>query len=197
MDFSLPSLPDFNALHVLVVHFPIALLMVAVPLMLLVAVLFTRFSRYFAVAAALFLCLGVGSAYIATLSGEAAEELAEEMGAGEDPVIHEAIEHHAEMAEQTRNAYAIFAAVFLLYLIISGLPRREWSPALNGVLLVLFLAASLAGALSIGNTAHSGGVLVHTHGLLAPLENGAAAAQAAEGAEDAAGEGEEQAENGG
>jgi len=175
---SLPPIPAWDAVHVLIVHFPIALLMVAVPLMLLLAVLFPRSARQFAIAAGVLLVVGAAAAFLATQTGEAAQTLAEQMGAASDPAISEAIEVHSGMAETARNIYVGFAAVFVLYLIFSGLRNREWSAGVNGVVLFIFLLASIGGALLVANTAHSGGLLVHADGLLAPLDGGEAAAAA-------------------
>jgi uncharacterized membrane protein len=192
---SLPPIPAWDAVHVLIVHFPIALLMAAVPIMLLLAVLFPHSARQFAIAAGVLLVVGAAAAFLATQTGEAAQTLAEQMGAAENPAIHEAIEVHSDMAETVRNSYIVFAGVFVLYLIFSGLRNREWSPAVNGVVLFIFLLASMGGALLVANTAHSGGMLVHTDGLLAPLTRGAevedaaaaaAGSQAAERVDDTA-----------
>jgi uncharacterized membrane protein len=176
---SLPPIPAWDAVHVLIVHFPIALLMAAVPIMLLLAVLFPHSARQFAIAAGVLLVVGAAAAFLATQTGEAAQTLAEQMGAAENPAIHEAIEVHSDMAETVRNSYIVFAGVFVLYLIFSGLPNRKWSAGVSRAALIFFLLASLAGAVYVANTAHAGGMLVHTYGILAPLEGDAAAVAAA------------------
>lgn len=172
---SLPPLPDWDALHVLIIHFPIALLLVAVPLMLVLALLFPKAGRQFVWSAALLLVTGTALCFLAVQTGEAAEELAEEQGVEEDAVIYEALEHHAESGEQTRNIYTGLCLAFLIYLSIPIFMRRQLNPALNASILGVFLAAHLAAGVQLANTAHAGGLLVHEHGLLAPLADGAGA----------------------
>lgn len=182
---SLPPLPAWDALHVLIVHFPIALLLLAVPLMLVLALLFPKAGRQFVWSAALLLVVGTALCFLAASTGEAAEELAEEQGVEQDAVIHDALEHHAELGEQTRNIYTVLCLAFLVYLAVPLVLRRQLNPALNAVILAIFLAAHLAAGVQLANTAHEGGLLVHEHGLTAPLAAGAAAGSASQGSMNA------------
>jgi uncharacterized membrane protein len=179
--FNIPPIPAWNALHVLVIHFPIALLIAAFPVLLLAALVWPKTSRQFAVAAGLMLVLGTAACYLATQTGEAAEHLANQQGARQDHELHEAIETHSHYGETARDWYTYFSVVFLLYLLVPVLTKKELPAGVNAALLVLFLVASGVCALVLANTAHAGGLLVHEHGLTAPLGNSQDAAGAAQG----------------
>jgi len=167
--FDIPPIPAWNAIHVLLIHFPIALLLAALPVMLLAALVWPKTSRQFAIAAGLMLVLGTVACYVATNTGQAAEHLANEQGARDDHEIHEAIEKHSDLGEKTRDWYTYFAAIYLLYLLLPVIMKKELPVGLNAGLLVLFLAASGVCGLGLANTAHAGGMLVHVHGITAPL----------------------------
>lgn len=179
--FELPQLPDWNALHVLVIHFPIALLLLAAPALLGLALVIPKHSRQLAAAAGLMLVLGTGFCYVAQSTGDAALELAHAQGASEDEAIDATLDKHKHMAETATRYFTFFTAAFLAYLLVIGLRKEPLPVAANAALLALFLGVNAVLALGLGNAAHYGGRLVHEHGLLAPLEPGAgnAAAQAA------------------
>jgi heme A synthase len=171
--FSIPQPPDWNALHVLVVHFPIALLMLAAPVLIGLALIIPKHSRQFAAAAAVMLLLGTGTCYLALNTGDAAEELAVAQGAESDPDIAKALHEHKEMAEAVTRYFTIFTAAFVLFLIVTSLRKEALPAAANVALLLLFLCGNALLALGLANAAHHGGLLVHEHGLLAPLSPGA------------------------
>jgi heme A synthase len=177
--FSVPQLPDWNSLHVLVIHFPIALLLLASPALLFIAMFTPKHAKPLAAAAGLILALGTGLCYLATQTGEAAEHLAQAQGVMDDQQIHATLEKHAQMATQSRNYFTIFTAVFLLYLLVIGTRKDELHPVLNSLLLLLFFAGNAVLALGLGNAAHAGGELVHSYGITALLEPGAGEAAAA------------------
>lgn len=173
-------MPAWNALHVLIVHFPIGMLLVAVPVLLILALLFPKAGRQFVWATAVILVVGTASAYLAVQTGAAAGDLAEDQGAKADPVIYQALEHHEQLADQTRLAYTVLTVAFLLFLFTPLVMRRQLNPALNAFFLALFLAASAAAGLLLANTGHAGGLLVHEHGITAKLVDNNPAATAGE-----------------
>lgn len=175
-----PPLPAWNALHVLVVHFPLGLLLVAVPVLLILALMFPKSGRQFVWATAVILVLGTASSFLAVQTGAAAGDLAESQGAKDDKVIYQALEYHEKLADETRLAYTILTLAFLLYLFTPVVMRRPLHPGVNFALLTFFLAASGAAGLLLANTGHAGGLLVHEHGITAPLVNSDAAAAASE-----------------
>lgn len=160
----LPTLPPWDAVHPLIVHFPIALLIVA-PLFVVLSLFRPLAWRLFGVAALMLMMIGTVGAYVAVASGEAAAEVADRT-----PAINEALEEHEEAAELTRN---LFTGLTVLYAGLLGLPyllkRRPLAPRLNLALHLVFLALYLGGTLVIARTGHLGGRLVHVYGVKADL----------------------------
>ena len=162
----LPPWPGWDGLHPLVIHFPIALLLVA-PVFVLLAIVRPKQSGMFGLSALILLVLGTVAAFVAVETGEAAAELATRTDA-----INAAIERHASLAETARN---LFAGLTVLYALVLVLPRaarkfasRGWVTATN----TIFLGLLLAGGLVLANAAHHGGLLVHKYGLQAMLPPG-------------------------
>jgi uncharacterized membrane protein len=170
-----PPLPAWNALHVLIVHFPIGLLLIATPVLIGLALMFPKTGRQFVWAAAVILVIGTASSFLAVQTGAAAGDLAEAQGVKDDPVIFQALQLHEKLADETRLAYTILTLAFLLYLFAPIALRRPLNPALNATVLALFLAASAAAGLLLVNTGHAGGLLVHEYGITAHLTDDAAA----------------------
>lgn len=159
-----PSLPPWEGAHVLLVHFPIALLVVS-PLFVLLDLIFLRRTAVFGVCALILLVLGTAGAVLAVLSGEAAAEAVVQTSA-----IHTVLERHEERGELART---VFAALTLAYaaLLLIPLAMRKVLPWAAGRALRAFLAVLLlGGAVLVCLTAHDGGLLVHEHGVQATLE---------------------------
>jgi uncharacterized membrane protein len=163
----LPPWPGWDGLHPLIIHFPIALLLVA-PVFVALAILRPKHAGLFGFSALVLLVLGTAAAFVAVETGKAAAELATRTEA-----INAAIERHASLAETARN---VFAALTALYAVLLGLPlvfrklgSRGWVTAANTV----FLGLLLAGGLLLANAAHQGGLLVHKYGVQAMLPPGA------------------------
>jgi uncharacterized membrane protein len=162
----LPPWPGWDGLHPLVIHFPIALLLVS-PLFVLLAMILPKHGGAFSASALALLVLGTGAAFIAIETGEAAAELATRSEA-----INAAIESHATLAETARN---VFAALTALYVVILALPRFVKALSTRTAVLVtrtVFLGLLLAGNLVLAGAAHRGGLLVHKHGVHAMLPPG-------------------------
>ncbi len=162
----LPPWPGWDGLHPLVIHFPIALLLVS-PLFVLLAMILPKHRGAFAASALAMLALGTGAAFIAVETGEAAAELATRSDA-----INAAIESHATLAETARN---IFAGLTALYVAILVLPRFVAALATRRATVVahtVFVALLLAGNVVLAGAAHRGGLLVHKHGVHAMLPPG-------------------------
>lgn len=162
----LPPWPGWDGLHPLVIHFPIALLLVA-PVFVALAIVRPRHAGLFGFSALVLLVLGTVAAFVAVGTGEAAAELATR-----NEAINAAIERHASLAETARN---VFAALTVLYGVLLGLPRvvkklgsRGWVMTTN----TIFLGLLLAGGLLLANAAHQGGLLVHKYGVQALLPPG-------------------------
>ena len=108
-----PPIPSWDGLHPLIIHFPIALLMVA-PILVLIGISIQKGSRSFLLAAFVLMLLGTIATFIAVSTGGAAGDLAERV-ANVDPVL----EQHEELAETTRT---VFSALTVLFAVIVFAP---------------------------------------------------------------------------
>lgn len=157
--FTPPPLPGWDGLHPLIIHFPVALLLVA-PLFVVLAAVFAKSARCFLFGALMIMALGTAATYVAVPTGEAAARLAErtdEMA----PVLT----RHEELAEKTRMAFTVLTLLFGAGLAASHFFRPN--RVVGAILLLAFLALYAGGALLLANTAHNGGRLVHQFGVTA------------------------------
>jgi uncharacterized membrane protein len=168
---TLPPWPGWDGLHPLVIHFPIALLMVA-PVFVLLALVLRRYSVEFSRAALVLLALGTLATYVAVSTGEAAGQLADHTDA-----INAVISQHEEMAETTRNASTVLTLLYAMFLLAPGPLRRLRAPALALATNVVFLVALAGATLLVVNTAHQGGRLVHQLGVHAIMPPAATASK--------------------
>ncbi|QDU87509.1 hypothetical protein Pla175_08710 [Pirellulimonas nuda] len=162
-----PPLPSWDGIHPLVVHFPIALLMVA-PLFVLLGILFPR--RGFSIGALVLMVLGTASAWVATSSGEAAYSVMDQTMSMDDWELYEEADFAAQAhGEQTELARNIFTGLTVLYAIVlaTGSLSSGWRGRVIPQLAVLLVWAPSLGYLA--NAAHSGGELVHRFGVKALL----------------------------
>ena len=159
----LPAIPAWNALHPLIVHFPIALLLVAPVFVLVGAALRPEKSRPFLLSALLLMVLGTAAAYVAVGTGEAAGRLAER-----SLVINATLATHQHLAERTRMIFTALTALFALIVLLPvGLNQRQ--RLVTTAMPLLFLALYGAGVFNLVNTAHNGGRLVHEFGVHAVM----------------------------
>jgi len=164
--FSIPSMPPWDGLHPLVIHFPIALMFVS-PLVILLALFWRKQTRTLLVTGALLMTLAAAGAWLATSTGSAAEELAEKV-----PGAKAILEEHEELGEAARNFITALAGVLL----VGTVAFCKWGEKIpRGALVaagLVYLAANGAGALVVANAAHEGGRLVHEVGVRARLAGG-------------------------
>lgn len=156
-----PVLSIVQDFHPQIVHFPVALSIVA-PVFLLLAVLIPRYTRSLAFSGWLLLVLAAAAAWVAVLSGEAAEHAAGAGGAAKA-----VLERHEDMAELAANALTVVAALLTLVLVVPTLVARWNRPAWNRIGVAAVLVLVLAGDVLIGLAAHQGGRLVHEFGVSA------------------------------
>jgi len=161
-----PPLPDWDGLHPLVVHFPIALLMTA-PLLVIASLVWRRYRLPIGTCALVVMALGASGAFLAVATGEAAEEAAERIAAAK-PVL----EQHEELAERVRIYFAVLTAAYALVL-FNPLAKKPLEPLVPIAAGVVFLLIYVGGLLLLAHTAHYGGRLVHEFGVHAPVVSGA------------------------
>lgn len=162
-----PPIPSWDALHPLVVHFPIALLLVAPLFVALGAFLELRApgkGRTWLFAALVLLALGTVATFVAVGSGEAAAKLAERTEAA-DAVL----ERHETLAETTRLVFSVLTVILAAILLVPRALRRDLPRGAAAGLFAAFLVAYGAGAILLANTAHNGGRLVYELGVHAPM----------------------------
>jgi len=163
---AVPPIPNWTELHPLVIHFPIALLLIA-PLFVIAGIVMNPSKgRPFLVAALSLMVLGTVGSVVAVLTGEAAAEVAHRTAA-----MSAALERHQELAETTRDIFGLLSAIFASILFVPRFLRRETTTAAARLLPLAFLLFYAAGTVVLVNTAHNGGRLVHefgVHAVLAP-----------------------------
>jgi uncharacterized membrane protein len=157
-----PPLPSWDGLHPLIVHFPIALLLIA-PLFIIVGMALRRArGRPFLWGALLLMTMGTAAAFIAVSTGEAAGKLAERT-----PEINAVLEHHEELAETTRVVFVVLTVIFAAMLLVPAALGRQSGRLVSVFLPLVFLVCYGAGVVLLANTAHNGGRLVHELGVQA------------------------------
>ncbi|MGE5275472.1 MAG: DUF2231 domain-containing protein [Acidobacteriota bacterium] len=156
----LPRLPSWDGLHPLIVHFPIALLLVA-PLFVVLGMTLRR-NRPFLWAALLLMAIGTAATFVAVSTGEAAGRLADRT-----PEIKAVLEHHEKLAETTRVVFTVLTVIFAAIVVVPAAVRRLQTRRVTVALSLAFLVCYGAGVLLLVNTAHNGGRLVHELGVQA------------------------------
>ncbi len=165
--YGLPPLPGWDGLHPLIVHFPIALLLVA-PGFMIAALARPAWRRSALTSALVLVTLGTAALYVAVPTGKAAAQLAERT-----PEVNAALERHESLAETTRTLFTILTVILAVVLVAPRLLGRDLAPAPARLLLSAFLALYLGGTLVLANAAHEGGRLVHEFGVRALVATGA------------------------
>lgn len=158
----LPPIPTWDALHPLIIHFPIALLLIAPIFILVGAVLAPAKGRSYLIAAMVLLLVGTAAIFVAVETGEAAGKLAERV-----PGVEQVLEAHESLAERTCAVFSVLSVVFLALLAVPRLLKRADTRLTTTILPLAFLVLYGAGALLLVNTAHNGGRLVHEFGVRA------------------------------
>ena len=159
-----PPIPSWDSMHVLIIHFPIALLLLSPLFILISAVMRPPKGRPYMIAALITLLLGTTSLIFAASSGHAAGELAER-GGGVDAVL----KMHEELGEETEMVFGGLSAILLGMYLVPRILRRDDNRLFSTFLPAAFLALYTVGVLFLINTAHAGGRLVHEYGVHAIL----------------------------
>jgi uncharacterized membrane protein len=178
--FTFPPIPSWDALHPLIIHFPIALLLVA-PVLVLLGILLSKQSRGLLIAALVVMALGTIATYFAVATGEAAGELAERM-----PGVAAVLERHEDLAQIARAIFTALTIGFGAILFVPAILKKGLGRKSTAVVNLAFLVLYAGGAIVLANVAHQGGRLVHEYGVHAMMTTGggSAPAQGTESKED-------------
>lgn len=158
-----PPIPPWNGLHPPIVHFPIALFIVA-PLFVFLSAAVPRRRTCFAVCALALMTLAWIGASAAVLTGHAAAR-----GAHLSPAALETLRTHAYLAGITRAAFTVLIPAYGLFLAFPFYRDTPFSRRTDATLHAAFLSIYLCGMVLLANTADHGGHLVHVFGVHAPL----------------------------
>jgi uncharacterized membrane protein len=169
-----PAIPSWDALHPLIIHFPIALLLIAPIFIVVGAALTPTKGRSYLIAAMVLLLVGTASIFVTVETGEAAGKLAERA-----PGLQQVLETHESLAERTQAVFSVLSVIFLALLAVPWFLKREDTRLTTTILPLAFLVLYSAGALLLVNTAHNGGRLVHEFGVRAMVTSAPADANAA------------------
>jgi len=154
-----PPLPAWNEFHPLVIHFPIALLIVA-PLFALLAVFLRSGRRWLGLSALLLMALGTVAAFVAVETGEAAAAAHHFT-----PRVEAVVEQHEELGETVRDLFTGLTVVYAAVLLLPPAVRRFEGQAATLVLNGVFLLAYAVCLVVLANAADLGGQLVHRYGV--------------------------------
>ena len=158
-----PPIPSWDGLHPIIIHFPIALLIV-VPIIIILGLLMPKNGRTFLIAAFVLMLIGTIATFVAVSTGEAAGELAEHINN-----VESVLEEHEELAETTRTVFTALTAIFGVILFAPMLFKKELSRTILIPLNLAFLLFYGSGVVLLMNTAHQGGILVHQLGVHAVM----------------------------
>jgi uncharacterized membrane protein len=158
-----PPIPSWDALHPLIIHFPIALLLVT-PILVILGIVLPKQARGLFTAALVIMALGTIGTYFAVATGEAAGELAERT-----PGVAAVLERHEDLAETTRWIFTALTVVFAAMLFVPSIFKRTLNRKIAVLLNIVFLAFYASGAVFLMNVAHQGGRLVHEFGVRAMI----------------------------
>lgn len=158
----LPPIPSWDALHPLIIHFPIALLLITPIFIVVGAALAPTKGRPYLIAAMILLLVGTASIFVAVETGEAAGKLAERT-----PGMERVLESHQSLAERTQAVFSVLSVILVALIAVPWLLKRADSRLTTTILPLAFLVLYSAGALLLVNTAHNGGRLVHEFGVRA------------------------------
>jgi uncharacterized membrane protein len=170
----LVPIPTWQAMHPLIVHFPIALLFVAPLFVIIGAFLASEKGRGFLLTALILMTLGTAGTFVARASGEAATKVV-----AQTPQIKSVLENHEELAETSSILFTLLTVIFAAIVLGPRLLKWKENRTVTTALPLAFLLFYGAGAVLLMNTAHNGGRLVHELGVKSPMTPQAQAASAA------------------
>src|SRR5215472_9512717 len=133
-----PPNPGWDAMHPLLIHFPIVLLLLAPLFVLIGAVLRPPGNRPYMTVALITLLLGTFSLFLASSSGEEAAELADRAGG-----VNSVLASHEALASTCEGVFAVYSAIFAGIYIWAYLRRRTQTRITSTVVPLMYLAVYL------------------------------------------------------
>ena len=164
--FAFPPIPSWDALHPLIIHFPIALLLIAPLFIIAGAIVQPAKGRAYHVAGLALMLLGTAAVFVAVGTGEAAGEQAERIAG-----VKQVLEAHETLAERTRVVFSVLSVIFAALLFVPRWLKDAEGRLVSTTLPLAFLVLYSAGMLLLVNTAHNGGRLVHEFGVRATVSS--------------------------
>lgn len=164
----MPPMPPWNAFHPMWVHMPIGVLSI-VPLVLIAALALPKQRAGLHTACLILMLAGTIAAFVATMSGEAADEWLNTQAQYNTPMISYLVHEHEETGELARNIFAGLTIVFILLLLSPRLIPGKLSLAARLGIEALLLVGWFGGIVVLANAGHQGGEIVHSFGVHAPL----------------------------
>ena len=138
---------DWNRLHPAVVHFSIALLLVAPFFVVAGGILLPLKGRAFLLSALVMMAIGMASLFVALETGDAAGQLRDQTGE-----IRQVLQQHVRLAETTCVLFLALTAAFAHLVVLPRILKRELSRTLSASLLAAFLILYGTGALFLLNS---------------------------------------------
>ena len=159
---TLPLIPEWQQIHPLIVHFPIAILLI-VPVFVLAGILRPPESSAPSLFSALSLmAIGTIASIVSVRTGLAARSQIQQT-----QEICEILQQHQNLAETTCLTFCVLTVVFAAIVLIPRPFSRQLPRVITTTLPAVFLLLYAAGAVLLANTAHIGGCLVHEFGITA------------------------------
>jgi len=159
-----PPVPSWDAMHPLIIHFPIVLLLLTPLFVLIGAVVRPPRNSPYMMAALITLFLGTSSIFLAASTGEEAAELADRAGG-----VNAVLAAHETLASTCEILFAVYSALFAALFLWQWIFRSRQSRIISSAAPLVFLAVYSVGLAYLVNTAHAGGRLVHEFGVHAMM----------------------------
>jgi uncharacterized membrane protein len=155
----LPPLPSWEGFHPLIVHFPVAILLVA-PAAIVAAMIFDRQAKVLSLVALAMIATGTTAAFVAQQSGAVAAGIADVSDAASA-----VLERHAELASLTVKLFVGLSILYTVMTTVSVYLHNSLPRPVRALVQAAYLMVYLGGTLVLANAAHAGGQLVHEFGI--------------------------------